>query len=59
MDVVYTLIIYGSLLFVAFILWCSCVSAGEFDKVTEEQWLEYLERNNDEDGLLQEMYKQE
>lgn len=47
MDVVYTLIICGSLLFVAFILWCSCVSAGEFDKITEEQWEAFLGKETD------------
>lgn len=44
MDIVYTLIICGSLLFVAFILWCACALAEEFDEVTEEQWQMFIEK---------------
>lgn len=47
MDVVYTLIICGSLFLVAFILWCACALADEFDEVTEEQWEAFLGKETD------------
>lgn len=47
MDVVYPLIIYGSLFLVAFIAWCACALAEEFDEVTEEQWEAFLGKETD------------
>ena len=49
MDVIYTLIICGSFLFVAFILWCACALADEFDEVTEEQWEAFLKKEGQKD----------
>lgn len=50
MDIVYTLIITGSLLFVAFVLWCACALADDFDEITEEQWEEFLEQQKRLEG---------
>ena len=46
MDI-YKMIIWGFLFFVAFVLWCACALASEYDKVTEEQWEDFLRKEEE------------
>ena len=46
----YTIIIFAALTFVAFILWCACALADDFDEITEEQWEEFLEQQKRLEG---------
>ena len=49
MDIVYTIIIYTALAFVAFILWCAVMIASNYDKITDEQWNSFLEKEGQTD----------
>lgn len=46
---VYTIIIYTSLVFVAVILWCAVMIASNYDKITDEQWSSFLEKEGQTD----------
>ena len=49
-DIVCEIILGLIILFVAFICVVLCISAGRYDRITEEQWQEFLEEN-DSDSL--------
>lgn len=49
-DIICEIILGLIILFVAFICVALCISAGRYDRITEEQWQEFLEEN-DSDSL--------
>lgn len=49
MDNVYTIIIFAALTFVAFIAWCACCVASNFDYISEEDYQRFLEKEGQTD----------
>lgn len=48
-DIICEIILGLIFLFVAFICVALCISAGRYDRITEEQWQEFLENSIGDD----------
>ena len=49
MEIVYTILVFAALAFVAVILWCTLKMASDFDDISEEDWQKFLEKEGEHD----------
>lgn len=49
MEIVYTIMVFGSLVFVGLMLCCTLNVARKYDDISEEDWQKFLEKEGEHD----------